>query len=1704
MSPEKNTTEDYTRKNVLDSYKIFDTLPEKEYDEITQLASYICESPISLITLIDEKRQFFKSHHGLEISSTPLEYSFCENVIKNPEETWIVPDARVDDRFKDNPYVLQDPNIVFYAGHPVTNEDGVVLASICVIDKKPRELNSGQKAALKALSNQVAKLMDLRRNKLELEKSKQEISLKSQRFENIIEGTNAGTWEWNIKTDEIILSDKWGELMGYTHEETENLSIEDWKGLIHPRDIKDFNFKLKRCFLKKSSHFDQEYRMKHKNGTWIWIHDRGKILSWTSDDQPLMMFGTHADITAEKLAKQQLTSVADNIPGIVISFVLDTAGEFKLLYSSKGYKELWGVSIADAERNNNLIWDTIFKEDLDKVLASIKLSAEKMCDWRAEWRIHHTNGTVKWLKGLGKPFNNHDGSTFWDAIILDVTEENTTLESLKERNKFIEKTLDNLPIGIAVNKIDTGEATIMNKKFMEVYGWPKEELLDIEKFFKKIYPDSSYREFIKNKILSDIQSGDMNRMSWEGIKITRKDGEERIVNAKNIPLADQNLMISSVIDVTEKQRSETALLEINERYNYVTQATSDCIWDWNLEKNELIFGENFELNFGHKFNKNPHKNFELWRLQLHPDESERVLESLWETLKGKGNNWTGEYRFKKGDGDYIEILDKGFILRDDHGNAVRMVGAMQDVTQQKEREQELKIFKTVLQKSKDPILITKAEPQSYPIGPEIIYANDAYLEQTGFTMDEVIGATPRIAQGPKTDSEVLKQVSRDLRAWKNIDVDVLNYKKNGEEFWVNLSIAPVANDKGWYTHWISIQKNITEAKNKELYQKLLHDVSKVFNLELDVSSSMEKVLNFLLDFGDCQMAEAWLLSSDKGKLKMVSKKTSDTYYNSFYEKNMEHSTFEIGVGLPGITWKENNVIFWEDLWEHKLCIRQKEAKKVGLKSAYGIPLKFNDTVIGVLVLGLHFDKKSLNVLETFLDEFGAYLGAEIARKQLEDELNQIINYTPDFICSFDEEGYFKRINPSFSELLNKTTHTISRMKFLDIIHPEDRELLESTLADVNKSKKSSIDLELRCLNFKKETVWVIWTLTPAVEHGITYCVGKDITDKKELEELLDQATKLAKIGSWELDLEENTVYWSDIVKEIHEVPMDYVPNLETGIQFYKEGESRNLISELIGNAIATGASFTEELQIVTPKGKEKWIKVIGEAEVINGKAVRIYGSSQDIHHRKLAELERIQILESIGDGFFAVDENWVVTYWNKMAMSILGRASEEILGKEIREVFDETAGTEFFDKFQYALKEGEPVHFEGFYKPSNIWLDVSVFPTSEGKGLTVYFKNITSRKEAIEKMKISNERFAKVVEATQDAIWDWDVRSNEVFWGNGFLDRFGHDPKKGNINLETWAKLVHKDDEKRVFKTTTDALKDINTNHYKSEYRLLKSDGSYAYVMDNACILRDEKGRPLRVIGALMDISDRKEYEDSLRFLNTQLENKAKQLEVSNAELEQFAYVTSHDLQEPLRMITSFLTLLDNKYKDTIDEKGKRYIHYAVDGAKRMRKIILELLDYSRVGGTVENMEEVDIQALLNEVLLLHKKQIGESNANIAIGKMPVINSFKSPLRQVFLNLVGNGLKYKKQDVAPSIEIVSEEREGEWCFSVKDNGIGLDPIYFEKIFIIFQRLHNRNEYSGIGMGLAITKKIVETLGGKIWVESQEGIGSTFFFTIKKR
>ncbi len=1506
-----------------------------------------------------------------------------------------------------------------------------------------------------------------------------------------------------------------------------------------------------------------------------------------------------------------------------------------------GLYDVFGANKETFLETHGSFVNLVAAEDRALVMETSRRSQLTGEPFNIEYRITTPGGENRIIEEFGYSEKKANG----DIVRLfgtaqDITERKQVEQVLKLSEKKYKTLFKENPLPMFIWDFETLNIIDCNEEALLKYGYTREECLQLN--IRDMSPKEDI-SLVDAATKSEASYRQINKNIWRHLK---KNGQliQMEITAHLMDYGGRRVSLALLNDVTEKLETQKAVLLSNERFNYVNLVTNDAIYDWDVVNDSFTWGESFNRIFNHPPQAD---NFTLasWIKLMHPDDVEPDKKS-WELFLADKNRfkWEHEFRFKRGDNSYAFVEEIGYLVRDENGKPKRMIGVLRDQTQRKKQEQQFKLLKSVITNTNDAVLITEAEPFDEP-GPRIVYVNEAFTRMTGYTADEVIGKSPRLLQGPKSDRKELARLAKAMRNWESCEVTTVNYKKNGEAFWINFSISPVADEKGWFTHWISIERDVTQRKNEEQQKLLLTEISRLFNQPVSLSETLSQVLQFIVATGNYCMAEAWMIDTDKKNMNLLSKHVAGDKIELFYAGNPDIRNFAIGEGLPGIVGETQSIHQWNVNEENEYFLRKNEAVKAGIKKITGIPLLYNETIIGSLLLGSSSIENMQNDFIFQSHDFSVHLGAEIKRKRLEQELNQVFDYSQDIICIVNFNGYFKKINPVACTLLGYTEEELLNMPYRDFVHPDDLNVTTKELETLRSGEPTHY-FENRYITKSGKTIWFAWSSTSSPKEKLIFAVAKDITEKKNLEVLLNKANRLAAIGSWEIDVTNGTVYWSDITKEIREVDTDFVPDLSMGISYFKEGESRETISNLVKECIEKGTPWDEELQIITHKGNLKWVRTIGEAEMANGRCIRVYGSFQDIDERKKAaiklaesenrfrtileaepecikllgpdgellmmnpaglamieadneaqvlgksvlgiilpeqsaafsaltknvfkgesgklvfEIEGLKgtrrwmethavpmkneqgdiisllgitrditerkkaeesvrhseeknrlIMNSALDAIICIDVNGNVIFWNPQAEKIFGWLQNEIMGQKLSDyIIPVNLRTRHDNGMNHYMKTGEAklinsiVELSAINKKGDIFpVELTVIPIKQGveEFFCAFIRDITERKKAEVSILQSNERFEKVTQATNDAIWDWDIVNDNLYRGNGFNTLFGYDVNK-NIQAENfWQDKFHSEDLSLIKESLQKVIEDPTATHWQQEYRITKNAGKTATVIDRGIIIRSHTGKAIRMVGAMTDITYRKEYEDSLKQLNESLEQHAQELAASNKELEQFAYVASHDLQEPLRMVTSFLSQLEKKYGDTIDDKGKQYIYFAVDGAKRMRQIILDLLEFSRVGRLENEAEQVNINELVTDVISLYTIQIQESNASIEVENLPVINTHKTPLSQVFQNLIGNALKYRHNEKAPLIKISCNETPGYWMFSIKDNGIGIDKEYFEKIFIIFQRLHNKEQYTGTGIGLAVVKKIINNLDGKIWVESEEGKGTVFYFTLPK-
>ncbi len=534
--------------------------------------------------------------------------------------------------------------------------------------------------------------------------------------------------------------------------------------------------------------------------------------------------------------------------------------------------------------------------------------------------------------------------------------------------------------------------------------------------------------------------------------------------------------------------------------------------------------------------------------------------------------------------------------------------------------------------------------------------------------------------------------------------------------------------------------------------------------------------------------------------------------------------------------------------------------------------------------------------------------------------------------------------------------------------------------------------------------------------------------------------------------------------------------------------------------------------------------------------------AHDITGRKLAE-ETIQrasaynrsLIEASLDPLVTINPDGTISDVNAATVNVTGFSREELIGTDFSKYFTEPGRAKA--GYEQVFRDGSVTDYElriqhrdGRSTP--VLYNATVFKDEHGTvaGVFAAARDITERKKAEEAARRASAYNRSLIEASLDPL----VTINP----DGTIS----DVNAATVNVTGFSReeLIGTDFSKyftepgRAKAGYEQVFRDGSVTDYGLEIR--RTDGRITPVLYNATVYRDEAGKITGVFAAARDITERKRAEDALLLAYRDLDERVKERTIelqeanallekeiaerkatadelrmkseelarSNLELQQFAYIASHDLQEPLRAISGFAELLEKRYKGQMDERADKYINFIIDGTKQMNQVIFDLLEYSRVQTKAHEFGLIDMNTSLKQALRNLQASIKEKDAVITADPLPNLSADGIQITQLFQNLIGNALKFQKPETTPEIHVSAREQGDTWIFSITDNGIGIDPRYSERIFKIFQRLHAKGEYEGTGIGLAICRRIVERHRGELTVRSEPGVGSTFSFTLPSR
>ncbi|HAA27757.1 MAG TPA: histidine kinase [Cyanobacteria bacterium UBA8553] len=668
---------------------------------------------------------------------------------------------------------------------------------------------------------------------------------------------------------------------------------------------------------------------------------------------------------------------------------------------------------------------------------------------------------------------------------------------------------------------------------------------------------------------------------------------------------------------------------------------------------------------------------------------------------------------------------------------------------------------------------------------------------------------------------------------------------------------------------------------------------------------------------------------------------------------------------------------------------------------------------------------------------------------------------------------------------------------------------------------------------------------------------------------LQLALEAAQMVTWDWDVLSGNVVYSATTEANQRLVLRLFDSTDENFLANVHPEDQLLIAQAVRCTLEEGADYNIEFRVIWPDDTVHWVASKGQVYYDEkGIAVRMTGINMDISDRKQAEKERIQllekeqvartdseaahqrianILESITDAFFALDNDWQITYLNQQAEQILQRTRAELLGRNLWDEFPEAVGSVFFEQYHKAVSEQVSVEFEALSPWLNKWFNVHAYPARDG--LSVYFQDITDRKQAHEELQrqtMRSQLFAEVTLKIRQSLQIDEILQTTVTEVQRIFqtDRVLIFQLKGNGFGKIVTEVVNP-------QWPSVLGRNINEDYFASEYLQRYSQGRVYTVADIEkakvpnCLIEfmkefnvkaklavpiflKEKLWGLMVAHQCNNPRHWSSFETELMGhlaiqigialaqaqLLQQETHQRLELARSNAELQQFASIASHDLQEPLRKIQAFSNRLKDKYSEVLTEQGRDYLERMHNAALRMQNLINDLLTLSRVTTKAQPFVPVNLAQVTQEVLSDLEVCIQQNRGHVDVGELPTIDADPIQMRQLLQNLISNALKFHRKEEPHVVKIYSQRMErqdnlptggspvGEYCqIIVEDNGIGFDEKYLDRIFNVFQRLHSRSEYEGTGMGLAICRKIAERHGGSITAESTLGQGAKFIVTL---
>lgn len=1011
----------------------------------------------------------------------------------------------------------------------------------------------------------------------------------------------------------------------------------------------------------------------------------------------------------------------------------------------------------------------------------------------------------------------------------------------------------------------------------------------------------------------------------------------------------------------------------------------------------------------------------------------------------------------------------------------------------------------------------------------INYVNDNFCKISKYSREELIGYDHRIINSGFHSPEFIRNLWVTIANGKTWKGELKNKAKDGAIYWVDTTIVPFLNEEGKPYQYVAIRADITERKIvEENLQNSLRETSD-YKYALEESS----IVAITDQKGIIQYANDNFCKISKYQREELIGQDHRIINSGFHSKEFIRSLWTTIAN--GKIWKgelknkaKDGSIYWVDTTIVPFLNEQgKPYQYIAIRADITERKRFEHLIIANKELAFQNEEKDKRAAELVI----ANKELAFQNEEKEKRAAELVIANKELLFqSKEKEKRAAELVIANKELVFQSEEKEKRAAELMIANKElffqsdEKEKRAAELIIANK--------ELAFQNEEKEK-----RAAELLIANKELLFQNDEKGKRaaELSETLERISFLASIADNIQDPVISTsnstnndfriTRWNKPAEKLLEWKSEEVigKNASEIFKTSYPGQSREQIFDLL----KTNGFWQGEVVYHAKSGKP--VHVLSTISYLRDAQGEITGNlvlARDITARKKTEealsklnseleqrvIERTAelqatfkekniILESIADAFFAVDKNWIVTYWNRMAEVALGVPKHQIVGKYLWDTFSDSMDSVSYRKYQQAIATHEVVQFEDFYAALDKWYEISAYPSENG--LSVYFKDISDRKKAEQTIKESEETYRMLFETINDVVLVAQMNQDHSFQ---FLKVNDIACKRYGYTEEEFLQLAPYDivaeTVKKEIRDFVPELITIENAIYETEH-ITKEGRIFPVEVSTKTTQFSDKTIFHSIV---RDITERKKIAAEIEQLNEELElkvfDRTKQLEVANKELEAFSYSVSHDLRAPLRAISGYSKILEEDYGTTLDAEGKRIIEAVVDNSKRMGQLIDDLLNFSKMARMGVYLFTVNMAAIVQDCLneLMRDLPAGLYSIHVAPG-LPEVKADPSMIKQVWLNLISNALKYSSKKAHPAIEIGYKKDGTMHVYFVRDNGAGFNMDYADKLFGVFQRLHSNEEFEGTGVGLALVSRIINKHNGKVWGEGEEDAGATFYFSL---